>query len=77
VVTVNYEFYDFQSPESALDLVRALQAGERPVPTRGGDLKTFRDTEAELAGFGDRELISRGVTRGGQGAQAPGSGGTI
>jgi len=76
VVTVNYEFYDYQSPESALALVRALQAGERPAPTRGGDLQTFRDTEAELAGVGDRERIARSTTRGGQGALAPGSGGT-
>lgn len=53
VVTVNYEFYDFQTPESAVDLVQKLQAGERPRPTRGDDLKPFREIERELAGFGD------------------------
>ena len=35
VLQVNYEFYDNQTPDGALDLVHALQAGERPHPTRG------------------------------------------
>ena len=52
VVTVNYEFYDFQTPESAKALVEAIQRGERPMPTRGDDLVTFREIEAQLAGFG-------------------------
>ncbi|MGI8532965.1 MAG: NADH-quinone oxidoreductase subunit NuoE, partial [Geodermatophilaceae bacterium] len=34
VVTVNYEFYDQQDTDSALNLVRDLQRGERPHPTR-------------------------------------------
>jgi NADH-quinone oxidoreductase subunit E len=52
VVTVNYEFYDFQTPASAKALVEAIQRGERPMPTRGDDLVTFREIEAQLAGFG-------------------------
>jgi NADH-quinone oxidoreductase subunit E len=52
VVTVNYEFYDFQTPATALDLVRRIQRGELPRPTRGDDLKRFREIERELAGFG-------------------------
>jgi NADH-quinone oxidoreductase subunit E len=52
VVTVNYEFYDFQTPESAKALVEAIQRGERPKPTRGDDLVTFKEIEAQLAGFG-------------------------
>jgi NADH-quinone oxidoreductase subunit E len=52
VVTVNYEFYDFQTPQSARELVEAIQRGERPKPTRGDDLVTFREIEAQLAGFG-------------------------
>ncbi len=52
VVTVNYEFFDFQTPESAKALVEAIQRGERPMPTRGDDLVTFREIEAQLAGFG-------------------------
>ena len=30
VVTVNYEFFDKATPDSAIDLVRALERGERP-----------------------------------------------
>jgi NADH-quinone oxidoreductase subunit E len=53
VVTVNYEFFDQQSPESALRLVTDLQAGRRPQPTRGAPLCTFRQIERLLAGYGD------------------------
>src|ERR1700759_610580 len=53
VVTVDYEFYDQQSVGSTLELVRALQAGESPNPTRGARLCGFRATERLLAGFPD------------------------
>jgi NADH-quinone oxidoreductase subunit E len=53
VVTVNYEFYDNRTPESALDVVRGLQGGEQPRPTRGARLCTFREIERLLAGFGE------------------------
>ncbi len=53
VVTVNYELYDRQTPESAVDLVQALQRGERPAPTRGAPLTDFKDAELQLAGFFD------------------------
>ncbi|GAC1325068.1 MAG: hypothetical protein NVSMB13_07550 [Mycobacteriales bacterium] len=52
VLTVNYEFYDNVSPESALGIVEDLQRGERPHPSRGAPLTTFKEIEAELAGFG-------------------------
>ncbi|MGQ0839218.1 NADH-quinone oxidoreductase subunit NuoE [Actinokineospora sp.] len=51
VLQVNYEFYDNQTPESAVALVDALRAGERPAPTRGAPLRDFRTAELELAGF--------------------------
>ena len=51
VVTVDYEFYDEQSPDSALDLVQALQRGEAPPPTRGAPLTNFKETELQIAGF--------------------------
>jgi NADH-quinone oxidoreductase subunit E len=51
VVTVNYEFYDCQTAETAEALVDALARGERPMPTRGEALKTFKEIERELAGF--------------------------
>ncbi len=51
VIQVNYEFYDNQTEDSAVALVDALRAGERPAPTRGAPLRDFRTAELELAGF--------------------------
>jgi NADH-quinone oxidoreductase subunit E len=51
VVTVDYEYYDEQSPDSALDLVQGLRRGEKPHPTRGAALTDFRNTELQIAGF--------------------------
>ncbi len=64
VVTVNYEFYDRESPQSSLRLVEELQAGNRPLPTRGARLCTFREIERQLAGFGDPrpEAVTDGPT---------------
>jgi NADH-quinone oxidoreductase subunit E len=53
VVTVNYEFFDNQSVESAEELVAALRRGEQPLPTRGAPLCSFRQIERQLAGFLD------------------------
>jgi NADH-quinone oxidoreductase subunit E len=53
VLQVNYEFYDNQTPESALELVKQLQSGKRPDPTRGAPLTDFRQVELQLAGFMD------------------------
>ncbi|HEY0450935.1 NADH-quinone oxidoreductase subunit NuoE [Actinophytocola sp.] len=51
VLQVNYEFYDNQTPESAVELVDALRRGEKPAPTRGAPLTDLRSVELELAGF--------------------------
>jgi NADH-quinone oxidoreductase subunit E len=53
VVTVNYEFFDQQSPDSAMELVGELEAGRRPLPTRGAPLCTFKEISRQLAGFID------------------------
>ena len=53
VVTVNYEFYDNQTPESATALVAGLRAGERPAPTRGAGLCTLREMALQNAGLTD------------------------
>ena len=53
VVTVNYEFFDNQTVDSAGELVTQLQAGERPLPTRGAPLCTFKQIERQIAGFFD------------------------
>jgi NADH-quinone oxidoreductase subunit E len=56
VVTVNYEFFDNQTVESARELVAKLRAGERPMPTRGAPLCSFREISRQIAGFVDERL---------------------
>ena len=53
VVTVNYEFFDKQSVDSASELVDSLRQGERPMPTRGAPLCSFREISRQIAGFID------------------------
>jgi NADH-quinone oxidoreductase subunit E len=53
VVTVDYEFFDNQTVDSTLQIIEALQRGDKPSPTRGAPLSSFRDTERLLAGFPD------------------------
>jgi NADH-quinone oxidoreductase subunit E len=61
VLQVNYEFYDNQTVETAEALVDALQAGEKPAPTRGAPLTDFTTVELELAGiFPDLERSVEG-----------------
>ncbi|WP_375500554.1 NADH-quinone oxidoreductase subunit NuoE [uncultured Jatrophihabitans sp.] len=51
VVTVNYEFYDNQTVESTSELLGKLAAGDRPLPTRGAPLCSFKQAERQIAGF--------------------------
>jgi NADH-quinone oxidoreductase subunit E len=53
LVMINWEFFDNQTPESAIDLVDKLRAGQTVTPTRGLPLCTFRETSRILAGFPD------------------------
>jgi NADH-quinone oxidoreductase subunit E len=53
VVTVNYEFFDNMTAEAGLDLVKDLQNGQRPQPSRGARLCTFKEMSIQLAGFAD------------------------
>lgn len=62
VLQVNYEFYDNQTPESAVALVEALRRGDRPAPTRGAPLTDWRSVELQLAGFfGEPEQLREAV----------------
>ncbi|MGB9278708.1 MAG: NADH-quinone oxidoreductase subunit NuoE [Pseudonocardiaceae bacterium] len=62
VLQVNYEFYDNQTPESAVELVDALCRGDRPAPTRGTPLTDWRSAELQLAGFfGDTRQLRDAV----------------
>jgi NADH-quinone oxidoreductase subunit E len=65
VVTVNYEFFDNQSVESATSLVNELRAGSRPLPTRGAPLCSFTEISRQIAGFVDARPES--VRAGGSG----------
>lgn len=53
VVTVNYDFYDNQTPDSARGLVDSLRSGDRPMPDRGPRLCTLKEMALQLAGFAD------------------------
>ena len=53
IVTVNYEFFDNQTADTARHLVSQLQAGQRPQPSRGAPLCSFRQIERQIAGFHD------------------------
>lgn len=53
VLTVNYDFFDKMQAEDALTLVKQLQEGERPRPTRGAPLCTLKEMSLQLAGFAD------------------------
>ncbi len=54
VVMVNWEFFDNQTPESALKIVDDIEAGRPIHPTRGPEVvPTFKENEHVLAGFLD------------------------
>jgi NADH-quinone oxidoreductase subunit E len=57
-VTVNYEFFDNQTVGSARNIVSQLQSGERPMPTRGAPLCTFKQIERQIAGFHTDETLA-------------------
>ncbi|GAB3224622.1 hypothetical protein GCM10027447_13420 [Glycomyces halotolerans] len=65
VVTVNYEFFDEMDETGAIDLVRQLKEGKRPIPSRGAPLCTLREISVQLAGFDDeREAALEGNAQG-------------
>ena len=53
VMTVNWEFFDQQTPASATELVDALRAGETVASPRGATITSWREAERVLAGFED------------------------
>lgn len=53
VVMVNWEFMDNQTPQSTVDLVDALRAGDDVHSTRGARICTFREAQRVIAGFND------------------------
>ncbi|MDU0968446.1 MAG: NADH-quinone oxidoreductase subunit NuoE [Actinomycetaceae bacterium] len=65
VIMVNWEFFDNQTPASALQMVEDIQA-DRPIkPTRGPDkVPTFKEASHILAGFPDLESANQGIGAG-------------
>ncbi len=53
VVMVNWEFFDNQTPESAVALVEDLRSGVEVAATRGARVVSWREAERVLAGFPD------------------------
>jgi NADH-quinone oxidoreductase subunit E len=49
VMTVDWEFMDCQTPQSALDVIDRLARGEEVVSTRGPVIRDFQATEHTLA----------------------------
>ncbi|WP_156384142.1 NADH-quinone oxidoreductase subunit NuoE [Marmoricola sp. Leaf446] len=63
VMTVNWEFMDNMTPESATTLVDDLRSGAEVTSTRGPRLVTWREAERVLAGFPD-DLADEGPSAG-------------
>jgi len=53
VVMVNWEFFDNQTPDSAVALVEDLRAGKQVQATRGATITSWREAERVLAGYDD------------------------
>jgi NADH-quinone oxidoreductase subunit E len=62
VVTVNYEFFDNQTPESAQQIIDSLREGQRPAPTRGAPICSFKQIERQIAGFHDEAALAPDAT---------------
>jgi len=63
VMMVNWEFMDNQTPESAVQVVDDLRAGNEVRSTRGPRVVTWREAERVLAGFPD-DLADEGPVAG-------------
>jgi NADH-quinone oxidoreductase subunit E len=60
VMTVNYEFFDKVDVEGALAVITELQAGRRPMPSRGARLCTLKEMSVQLAGYADERAEAVG-----------------
>ncbi len=63
VMMVNWEFFDNQTPESAIDLVDKLSAGETVTSPRGATITSWREAERVIGGFEDG-LVDEGPAAG-------------
>lgn len=64
VIMINWEFFDNQTPSTAIELVDRINAGQDVHPTRGpGRVGTFKEISHVLAGFEDG-LVDEGPAGG-------------
>nr|WP_195849045.1 NADH-quinone oxidoreductase subunit NuoE [Aeromicrobium senzhongii] len=63
VMMVNWEFFDNQTPESAVEVVDRLRAGETVQSTRGATITSWREAERVIGGFEDG-LVDEGPAAG-------------
>lgn len=63
VMMVNWEFFDNQTPQSAIEVVDQLRSGEPVTASRGARITSWRAAERVLAGFEDG-LVDEGPAAG-------------
>lgn len=64
VIMINWEFFDNQTPQSALQLIDDIRADRDLHPTRGADkVGTFKEISRVLAGFEDG-VVDQGPSAG-------------
>ncbi len=53
VMMVNWEFFDNMTPQSAMEIIDQLRAGDEVTSTRGARVCTWREAERVLSGYPD------------------------
>src|SRR5690606_20213622 len=53
VMMVNWEFFDHQTPQSAIETIDRLRAGDTVRASRGATITSWRAAERVIAGFED------------------------
>lgn len=56
VVSIDFAYHDDVTPERMRELIRTLQAGEVPAPSRGEAMRDFRSASRLLAGLDPQEV---------------------
>ena len=57
VVSIDFVYHDDVTPERMAELIRMLQAGEVPEPSRGEPMRDFRSASRLLAGLEPRQEV--------------------
>ena len=57
VVSIDFVYHDDVTPERMVELIRMLQAGEVPEPSRGEPMRDFRSASRLLAGLEPQQEV--------------------